>query len=145
MRMNDEFYSVDVWGNTVVLLNCIGIAVLKVPVGRLSPAHQQEVLNQVGFVRDCLNEKMETITELEKERDYYERSHCEKHNLWNNTLVDFLQYKQKVREILQKEYSVAKEMAKPIDSISYGDDKGYWNGVKEVIERITDELGVDLE
>jgi len=57
-------YSVDIWGNTIVLLNPIEVAVLKVPVGRLTELHQKEILNQMGHVRDILNGMVDEKQEL---------------------------------------------------------------------------------
>ena len=53
--------------------------------------------------------------------------------------------KNEVAGILQKWYDSAIRLRTPIRKLDYGEDIGYWNGVKDAMEQIADELGVELQ
>ena len=55
-----------------------------------------------------LNSLYEENKELQKERDYYEKRHCEKHNKWNNACLDNIQLKQGIKGLREENQRLKK-------------------------------------
>ena len=71
--------------------------------------------------------------------------------LWKKYLVNESEedmelkvFKEKTISELKKYYNTALEYRTPIKELNVGDDIGYWNGVKQTIEKICKELEIDL-
>lgn len=84
---------------------------------------------QYIFAKDIVDK----MNELDNEIVYYERKKCEYFNEWSKTHSNYLQYKKKLKETLQKHYDENYEGS----SVS--------NTIQVMCEIIAEEMGVILE
>jgi hypothetical protein len=54
-------------------------------------------------------------------------------------------FKQELNNVLQELYEKSKDYRKPISKIQYGEDIGYWNGVKQTVEEIAEKFNIHLK